>query len=234
MPRSALQSVAQLDKLRQAWIHIRDRARATRGGSPGIDGQRPSDFRRSESTNLEDIALSLAAKKYRFRDLTVKFLDKPDGGTRTICIPTVRDRITQRAILHYLTIDDKCNVLNSVSFGFTKDRTVQDAVSLAISKRNRKPWVYKTDISKFFDNLNRDRLKAVVHRKVRHRSLHPLLIDAACREIYEPNAARAKRVEKLGIQPGRGIRQGMPLSPFFSNLFLHKFDRGIENTEVGS
>jgi hypothetical protein len=109
---------------------------------------------------------------------------------------------------------------------------VHDAVSLAIGQRNRRPWVYKTDISSFFDTIDRERLKAAIRKKVRHRSLHSLLIDAACREIFEPDKYRAARVKQSGIKSGCGVRQGMPLSPLFSNLFLHSFDRLIENSGI--
>ena len=109
---------------------------------------------------------------------------------------------------------------------------MSDAAASAVALRNLKPWVYKTDITKFFDEINRETLKDVIRRKVRHRSLHNMLIDAASREISEPNKSRAAKVKKLGVMKNCGVRQGMPLSPFFSNLFLHEFDRAVENARL--
>ena len=40
-----------------------------------------------------------------------------------------------------------------------------------------------------------------------------------------------RRVEKAGIKPGKGVRQGMPLSPFFANLFLKEFDAAVERKD---
>lgn len=232
MSTSALRVISDPVSLSAAWKHIRRQARKENGGSSGVDRQRPIDFKHNESANVDNLVVLLSSGSYRFRDLRVTFIEKPGGGTRIICIPTVRDRIVQRALLHFLTADDKCGILNTVSYGFTKNCTVHDAASDGVRLRNQKRWVYKTDITSFFDNIDRDTLKAVIRRKVRHRSLHRLLIDAACREIYEPNRTRATRAKKNGIKSGKGVRQGMPLSPFFSNLFLHEFDRAVENAKV--
>ncbi|WP_304199413.1 hypothetical protein [Flavobacterium alvei] len=38
-----------------------------------------------------------------------------------------------------------------------------------------------------------------------------------------------RKLEKSGIIVGKGLRQGMPLSPFLSNVFLKKFDGKIKN-----
>jgi hypothetical protein len=68
-------------------------------------------------------------------------------------------------------------------------------------------------------------LKAKIRQQVRQRSLHSLLLAAVDCEIRANNEAQAARIKKQDIRAGRGVRQGMPLSPFFANLFLAGFDR---------
>ena len=142
-------------------------------------------------------------------------------------MPTVRDRIVQRALLDYLTQKYGNRLANRISFGFVKNRTVQQAAKIACSLRLVHPWVFKTDITAFFDQIDRSVLAAAIKRIIRDRSLHKLLIEALSLEISPPSDSVARRISKLGIKKGRGVRQGMPLSPFFANLILQPFDNAV-------
>jgi hypothetical protein len=75
-------------------------------------------------------------------------------------------------------------------------------------------------------------LKEKITRHVRDRSLHHLLIAAANCEIAPTNRSRTKKIRAAGIRDGKGVRQGMPLSPFFANLILRNFDQTIQNANI--
>jgi len=165
---------------------------------------------------------------YQFSMLRAVPIPKDHGKYRIICIPTVRDRIVQRAVNAYLAKDDRCKLANEVSYGFIPNRSVEKAVKRAAELRRDNKWVYKTDITTFFDSIDRDLLRSSILRHVKDRSLHPILIAASQCEIEESNNSTAKKIEAAGIKKGRGVRQGMPLSPFFANLLLKNFDSAIQ------
>ena len=157
-------------------------------------------------------------------------IPKPNGKFRLICVPTIEDRIVQRALLLVLNQYYHKKFDNGISYGFISQKTVKDAALQACMLRKTHQWVYKTDISAFFDNIDREKLIEKIKSFIKHRSLHKLLFLAVSREVQTTSLAQEKRIKKLGIQRGLGIRQGMPLSPFFANLFLESFDNEIKAT----
>jgi RNA-directed DNA polymerase len=105
-------------------------------------------------------------------------------------------------------------------------------VKEAQALRRLKRWVYKTDITAFFDSIDRDVLREKIAHHVRDRSLHQVLISAANCELAPTSREKEKRIKAAGIQVGKGVRQGMPLSPFFANLLLKNFDESIQNANI--
>lgn len=233
MADSALQQVAALPSLQNAWEEIRRRASSRARDTKGIDNESINTFARNLHQNLKDISTELAAG-YKFLPLKAHIITKPNGALRVICVPTIRDRVVQRAILNFLSDGDKCGLVNNVSFGFIRDknRTAKTAVGRATSLRSRYPWVYKTDITAFFDQVDRRRLRKLITRSVKSRSLHSVLISSVNCEISESARGRRDQIERVGIRKNRGVRQGMPLSPFFANLVLKEFDRTIQNRRI--
>jgi hypothetical protein len=132
----------------------------------------------------------------------------------------------------FLAAGDRCGLANNVSYGFIPDRSVKKAVEQTRKLRRQQRWAYKTDITAFFDSIPRAKIHEKIRRHVRDRSLHPLLIAATECEIAPTNNSNEKRIAEAGIRKGKGVRQGMPLSPFFANLALRDFDKVIQDAGI--
>ncbi len=213
-----------------AWQNSRDSSR--KAGRPGIDNVTAQQFAAKLDYNLTVIARQLRTGSYGFARLKPVFIPKPNSSKeRMICIPTVRDRVVQRAIGNYLTSRRCFPVYNSSSFGFIRGRRPADAVNAAVNLRTRYEWCLKTDIESFFDRIPRPYLKDRIGSLMQSHSLCPLIFKIIDLEVKELPINKAK-IERQGVKRGMGVRQGMPLSPLLANLTLSKFDRQIETRKI--
>jgi group II intron reverse transcriptase/maturase len=227
MPRTALAEVTSYESLRAAWRSLYTRSRPYSRNTRGIDGVSINDFAIDPKPHLRRITAALRQGLYEFAPLRAHLIPKPNGKERLICVPTIQDRIVQRALLEFLTTKYLVRLANPISYGFIRYRTVKDAAIEACKHRKKLPWVFKTDITSFFDEIDRDVLQDALHHTVRDRSLLPLLADALSCEAQPSTKNAEKKIAAMGIRVGRGVRQGMPLSPLFANVVLQRFDDAI-------
>jgi RNA-directed DNA polymerase len=216
--------------LRAAWDNSRDSTAAP--GRPGIDGVSARQFTAKLDSNLRHIALRLGEGRYGFSRLRAVFIPKENSDKeRIICIPTVSDRLVQRAIGRHLTSRSVLPIKNASSFGFIKGLGPRDAINRVVELRSKYDWCLKTDIQSFFDKVPRARLKTKVEQALRGSSLESLLLKVIDCEV-RTTSENAQKLRKQGLTRGLGIRQGMPLSPLLANLALADFDKHVEDRRI--
>jgi RNA-directed DNA polymerase len=216
--------------LSKVWAESRDST--TRAGRPGIDKEAARQFGSNLDSNLAHIARQLGNGTYGFSKLRVVFVPKPDSDReRVICIPTVRDRLVQRAIGEHIRSRSLFPIYNNSSFGFIKGLGPHDAIERTLQLREAYPWCLKTDIQSFFDKIGRPRLRAQVKKYLRGSSLEVLVLRIVDCEVKLISKNR-EQLRRHGLTPGLGIRQGMPLSPLLANLALVDFDKEVEGRGI--
>lgn len=231
LSQSARQELASLSRLEFAWKQIwRKKGAKT---TPGVDGVSATTFKNERMNRLREIQSNIR-DGYKFSLLRGVAIPKTDPKKlRLICIPTLSDRIVQRALVNKIEEQaEKLGLINPVSYGFIRNtenqnRGVRGAQKAACALREKKPWVFKADIAKFFDRINRKELAEKFSRQFKLRSLTPLVLGAIQCEVAESSEKIRKATIQNGIQRGRGLRQGMPLSPILSNFVLKDFDRVV-------
>ena len=225
---NALQKAFNPKELAIAWKIERGRLRSS---SFGIDRVGGKQFDAEKAWRIPKIRHRII-DGFKPESLLAIAKPKDSGGHRIICIPTIEDRLIQFSILFEIREALKQrNLLNSVSYGLVANegRRVQDARSRAAVLREAGRWVYKTDIQKFFDNIPRQILAEKIRSIVRARSLHDVLIAFSNVEIGDGFGTDWKNnVDKAGIKEGVGVRQGMPLSPYFAGILLRDLDLELE------
>ena len=207
--------VLQRENLSTAWKRVR-----ANKGAAGVDGMTIEAFPAwARSGHWKRVTTELATERYKPSPVRRVEIDKPDGGTRQLGIPTVCDRVIQQAIAQVLTPIFDSDFSNN-SFGFRPNRNGQQAVKQVkdIIKDGRRIAV-DVDLSKFFDRVNHDLLMTLLGRKVKDKRLLRL-ISRYLKAGFVDN--------QLYGETREGVPQGGPLSPLLANIMLDPLDKELE------
>ena len=227
MALSVYDQIFSSENLFKAWKRLYADTKPSSRDTVGSDGQSINTFQAEESSRLREIRNELRSRQFSFEPLRAVLVPKSNGRDRLICVPTVRARIVQRVLADHISVKYRAKLANEISYGFIRQRNVHHAAQKAIAMRETSHWAFKTDITSFFDQIQREDVARAIKREIRDSSLHEILVSATNCEIKSTSPGYARRIRALGIKPGLGVRQGMPLSPLFANLVLLNFDRKI-------
>jgi group II intron reverse transcriptase/maturase len=192
-------------------------------GAPGVDGMRCEDLKAWLKVNWSQVKRALLNGTYRPQAVRRVDIPKPQGGIRTLGVPTVVDRLIQQA-LHQAMQPLFEPTFSASSYGFRPGKSAQQAVAKAAQYiRSGKRWVVDMDLEKFFDCVNHDVLMARVARQVQDKDVLRL-IRRFLQAGMMANGVETPRYE--------GTPQGGPLSPLLSNILLTDLDLELEKRQL--
>ncbi|BES86490.1 group II intron reverse transcriptase/maturase [Pectobacterium araliae] len=188
-------------------------------GAAGVDNLKVTELKPWLKQNWASIRQALITGAYQPQAIRRVDIPKPDGGVRTLGIPTVVDRLIQQAIAQQLSPVVEPHFCES-SYGFRSNRNAWQAVQQAQRYiQSGKRWVVDLDLEKFFDRVDHDILMSRLARHVRDKRLLKLI-----RRYLEAEMTNGCETEKRG----KGMPQGGPLSPLLSNILLDELDKELE------
>lgn len=192
-------------------------------GSHGVDGMSVKSLRGHLVQNWPTIRESIRKGTYRPSPVRRVEISKPNGGTRSLGIPTVTDRLIQQAITQVLT-PVFAPRFSEHSYGFRPQRRGHDAVRKARGfMQEGYRIVVDIDLEKFFDRVHHDRLMARIAERVKDKALLKLIRSYLQAGVMENGLVRATE---------EGTPQGGSLSPLLSNIVLDELDKELEKRNL--
>jgi group II intron reverse transcriptase/maturase len=188
-------------------------------GAAGVDGIGITEFKDHLKRHWPTIKAGLLAGTYIPQAVRRVDIPKPQGGVRTLGIPTLTDRLIQQALHQVLSPIFEAEFSES-SYGFRPGRNAHQAVKAAqryVAEGRR--IVVDMDLEKFFDRVNHDILMGKLAKKIGGGRVLKLI------RRYLEAGMMAEGVVSPRTQ---GTPQGGPLSPLLSNILLTELDRELE------
>lgn len=196
------------------WLHEAFH-RTRKDGATGVDGQTWAEYARNLEVNLQ--SLLDRAKSGTYRAPPVRRVHIPKAGstteTRPIGIPTLEDKVLQRAVVMLLEpIYEQDFYVGS--YGFRPGRSAHQALQDLWQQTMKVGggWILEVDIRKFFDTLDHAHLRKLLQRRVLDGVLTRLIGKWLKAGVMEDGSVS---------YPDAGSPQGGVISPLLANVYLH-------------
>ena len=214
MPQAVLTTLSHhvdLSWLKEAY------GRTRKDGAAGVDEVTAADYERDLESNLASLLERFKSGSYRAPAVRRVYIPKQAGGApeRPIGIPTLEDKILQRAVLMLLEPVYEQDFLDC-SYGFRPKRSVHQALERlwhVVMGMGPRCWVLEVDLKSYFDTVSHAHVREFVGKRVRDGVVNRMVGKWLKAGIMEDGQLR---------YPETGTPQGGVISPLLSNIYLHE------------
>ena len=195
------------------WMHEAYR-RVRKDAAPGVDGQTVAEYGENLGKKLEDLMARAKSGSYKAPPVKRAYVPKNEKEDRPIGLPTVEDKILQRAVAMILEPIYE-QEFHPFSFGFRPGRSPHGALEyLRTQCMERKiQWVLEVDLRKFFDTVGHRQMQEILSRRVQDGVIARLIAKWLKAGVWEKGEVS---------YPKEGTPQGGVISPLLSNIYLHE------------
>lgn len=214
-----LELILSKENMEAAWAAVE-----RNDGAAGVDRKSVAQTKAHLQRHWAGIRETLLKDGYKPAAVRAVEIPKASGGTRTLGIPNVQDRLIQQA-LHQILSKVFEPQMSEHSYGFRPGRSQHDAVTAArMFVQSGKKWVVDIDLKSFFDQVCHDRLMNMIRPNVEDKRVRKLIGGYLRAPMRFADGRQEKRP--------RGTPQGGPLSPLLANIYLTPLDRELEQRGI--
>jgi len=211
MPDAAFTSLAYYVDLE--WMYEAYR-KTRKDGSAGVDEVTAEEYEKDLDGNLRGLLDRFKSGSYVAPPVRRVYIPKGEGRVRPIGIPTLEDKILQRAVVMLLTPLYEQDFLDC-SYGFRPERSVHQALERMWHKvmETGGCWLLDVDIRNFFGEVKYNHLRDFLKERVRDGVVLRIIGKWLKAGVMEGGIIHF---------PKEGTPQGGVISPLLSNIYLHK------------
>ncbi len=182
-------------------------------GASGVDGETTKEFESDLETRVEQLCTRLRAKQYRPPPVRRVEIPKGEGKTRPLGIPTVEDRLLQRAVARILSAIFEQDFLEC-SYGFRPGRNPHRALRALRGHfvAGKVRHMYEADIRGYFNHINHEWLRKMVAQRI---------ADPVIQSLIGKWLRAGVMQDGVVVRSHEGSPQGGPVSPVLANIYLH-------------
>lgn len=194
--------------MREAYRRVR------RDSAPGVDGQSVADYGMNLEQNLRGLLERAKNGSYRAAPVKRAYIPKNETETRPIGIPTVENKVLERAVVMLLEPVYEIE-FKDCSYGFRPKRSTHQALEAVRREAMAMGggWVLDVDVRQYFDTIPHEQLREVLSRRIGDGVINRLIGKWLKAGVWESGTV---------TYPEAGTPQGGVISPMLSNIYLHE------------
>lgn len=195
------------------WLYEAYR-RIRKDGAAGVDEVTAREYEEDLHNNLTVLLERFKSGSYKAPPVKRVYIPKDEKESRPIGIPTLEDKVLQRAVVMVLEPIYEHDFLDC-SYGFRPGRSCHcalDKMRMELMEM-RGAWVYEVDIRKYFDSVNHGHMREILRKRVGDGVLLRMVSKWLSAGVME---------QGMVSYPEAGTPQGGVISPLLSNIYLHE------------
>ena len=189
----------------------------------GVDKMSFADIEEyGESKFIKELQTELRTNTYRCQAVRqVEIPKEKKGEFRMLGIPTIKDRVAQMAVKMLIEPLWEADFIET-SYGFRPKRGAHDAIKqIKQNIYDGHYFVYDADLSKYFDTIPHDKLFILLKERIADKGI----LNIIGQWLTAPKQLKNGKL----VASKTGTPQGGVISPLLSNIYLHAFDRIVNN-----
>lgn len=187
----------------------------------GVDRLNGFQFSTRAIDELSRASEKCLAGTYRFSPYLEKLITKGRGKSpRLIAIPVIRDRIVLHQINKFLAEAFPGSIPRNVANGYV--RTIAEELA---TRDPYQTFICGSDIKSFYDVLERDRLLAVLSKRIDSPMAVGLIRHALATPIVPKNVRRS---QYSSFKTAKGVPQGLAVSNILAAIYLAEVDEAMK------
>jgi len=184
--------------------------------TPGVDNNTIDGFSKQQIAELIEL---IKTQRYHPKPAKRVYIPKKNGKKRPLGIPTFIDKLVQEVVREILEAIYE-PIFYESSHGFRPNKSCHTALYHTKIVGRGTTWVIEGDITRCFETINHDILIELLSKKIQDGRLLELI-----RRFLKAGYMEFKQV----YNSLSGTPQGNIISPILANIYLHEFDKYMED-----